>query len=105
MLAFLMTCIVQTLRYDTPLHREVTIAINGQALVYGPADRAMIHYDIMAPATSQSVALMMIHLAITQSETHVANDIVRTDGNRIVCQTDTIARGCLTCHCGIGRKT
>jgi hypothetical protein len=76
MLAFLMTCIVQTLRYDTPLHREITIAINGQALVYGPADRAMIHYDIMAPATSQSVALMMIYLPIAQSETHVADYIV-----------------------------
>jgi hypothetical protein len=105
MLAFLMTCIVQTLRYDTPLDREVTIAINGQTLVYGPADRTMVHYNIMAPAASQSVALMVIHLAITQTETHVANNIVRTHGNRIVCQTDAIARSCLTCNGGVLGKS
>jgi hypothetical protein len=67
-LAFLVTGIVQTLCYDTPLHGEVLITKYGQTLVYGPTDRAMIHYDIMTSAASQSVALVVGYLAISQSK-------------------------------------
>jgi hypothetical protein len=59
MLAFLVTGIVQTLCYDTPLHCEVLIAKYGQTLVNRPTDRAMVYYDIMTSAASQSVALMV----------------------------------------------
>jgi hypothetical protein len=72
----LVSGIVETLADDAPLDGKVTIAIDGQALVYGPADRAMIHYDIMTSATTQSVTFVMIHLPIAQSETHVADYIV-----------------------------
>jgi hypothetical protein len=68
MFAFLVAGIVQTLRYDTPLYREITIAKYGQTLVNRPTDRAMVYYDIMTSAASQSVALVVGYLAISQSK-------------------------------------
>ena len=75
-LAFLVAGIVQTLCYDAPLYREVLIAKYGQTLVYGPTDRAMIHYDIMTSAASQSVTLMMSYLSVAQSEAHISDDVI-----------------------------
>jgi hypothetical protein len=101
MLAFLMTGIVQALCYDTPLHCEVLIAKYGQTLVNRPTDRAMIHYDIMTSAASQSVALVVGYLAISQSKAQIANDVVRSYGNGIVCQADAIARSRLSSNGGV----
>jgi len=67
-LAFLVTGIVQALCYDTPLYREITITKYGQTLVNRPTDGAMVYYDIMTSAASQSVALVVGYLAISQSK-------------------------------------
>ena len=67
-LAFLVAGIVQALCYDTPLHCEVLITKYGQTLVNRPTDRAMVYYDIMTSAASQSVALVVGYLAISQSK-------------------------------------
>ena len=104
MLAFLMTCIVQTLRYDAPLYGEVAISVDGQTLVDRPADGAMVDDDVLTATASQTITLMMSHLTISQSKTHVANDVVGSNGYRVVCQTDSIAGSRLSCHRRVWRE-
>ena len=102
---FLMSGIVEALAHNAPLHGEVTIAVDRQTLVNRPADAAVVDDDIMTVTTSKPVAFVMGDLSITQSETYIAYDIIGTDHNRIVGQTDPVTWGSLSCYCRVLRKS
>ena len=99
----LMSSIVEALAHDAPLDSEVTIAVDGQTFINGPANAAVVDDDVVTAATAQPVAFMMGNLTITQSEAHIAYDIIGTDHDRIVSQTDTVTRGSLSCNSRVFR--
>ena len=94
---FRVSGILQALRNDTPLHGEVLTAINRQALIDAPTDRAVVDDDIVVIHRSQAVALVFIYMAIAQAETHITDDdIVAVDGDGIVGHADTVTRSRLS---------
>ena len=52
----------------------------------------MVNDDVLLVHTTQSVSLMIFHLAIAKTETHVAkNNVAGLDSEWIVCHTDAVA--------------
>ena len=98
---FLMSGIVEALAHNTPLHSEVTIAVDRQTLVNRPADAAVVNDDVVTVAAAQSVAFMMSHLSVTQSEAHETYNRIGTDHDRIVGQTNAVAWGSLSCYSSV----
>ena len=92
---FLVSGIVETLADDAPLDGKVAIAIDGQALIDTPTDGTVVDDNIVTATASQTVALMVGHFSVAQAETHVADDVVGTDHDGIVGQTDAVARSSL----------
>ena len=82
----------EALRADGPLHGDVLTSINRYTLVYAPAHGAMVYDDVVLIHAAESVALMIGHILVTQSEAHVAYDsIVATYLKRVVGYAYTVA--------------
>ena len=92
MRSFAMSCIIKTLRRNTPLHRDIVRTIHRQTFIDTPTDRTMVDNDVYKIHATQAIALVISHISISQTETHITdNHIVSTDGERIIGHTDTIA--------------
>ncbi len=103
--SLLVSGIVEALTHDAPLDSEVTITVDGQTFINGPADAAVVDDDVVTAAATKPVAFMMGNLTISQSETHIAYDIIGTDHDRIISQTDTVTRGSLSCYGRVLRES
>ena len=67
----------QALRGDAPLHGDILRAIDGEALVDGPADGTVIDNDILSVHSTQAVALVGIRVGfqslVAQTETDITD--------------------------------
>ena len=90
--AFLVSAVAQALADDAPLYGDVLASVDGTALVDAPRDGAVVDDDVVMVAGSQSVALVVGHLAVAQSEAHEADDdVVCRDDEGIVGHADAVA--------------
>src|ERR1019366_8148317 len=92
----IMRPVMQCLRDDVTLERDILCAARTGAFVRTPTDRAMIHDAVVAVAHARAV-----HRAlgpVTNTETHVADDdIMRAISARaVIRQTDAVARRSLS---------
>ena len=91
MRSFAMSCIIKTLRRNTPLHRDIARTIHRQTFIDTPTDRTMVDNDVFKIHAAQAIAFVISHKSISQTETHITdNHIVSTDSERIIGHTDTI---------------
>ena len=74
--ALRVTCCYQTLVGDAPLYCDVGAAIDREAFVDAPADRAVVDDDILAVHTAQSVAFVLGDVTIAKAEPHISDDDV-----------------------------
>ena len=59
----------------------------------------MVHNDVLLIHASESVTLMVCHLAVAKTETHITkNDIACLNRKGIVCYTDAVTRRRLSCN-------
>ena len=95
MAAFRVTCILQALGHEAPLHGGVLVAIDGEALVDAPTHRAVVDDDVRLVEASESVpsvSTIHLHVLVAQTEAHVAhNHIVGLDLHGIVGHADAVA--------------
>jgi hypothetical protein len=93
------SCILKTLRSDTPLHSEVLGTIDRQALINTPTHGTVVDDDVFGIHTTESVSFVICHILVAQSETNITdNDILARNGERIIGNANAIARSRLSCN-------
>ena len=97
MVAFGVTRVYETLRYDAPLQGGILVAKERTALVNAPAHGAMVYHDAFLIHASEgipSVCTVFQYVFVAKTEAHIAyDDIVAFHANGIVGYADTVT-GC-----------
>ena len=89
---FRVSGVLQALAGDAPLHGDVLAAVHRQALVDAPRHGAVVDDDVVMVHRTQSVAFVVGHILVAQSEAHVAHDdVVAAHRYGIVGHADAVA--------------
>ena len=97
MSTLVVTGVVETLCYGTPLHGEVLIVVERSCLVDTPTHRAMVDDDVVAIASPERICTIVNIYGIATANAYETNDyVVCLVLQSVVAECDTITRGCLT---------
>ena len=85
----------QALGHETPLHGGILVAENGETLIDGPRDRAVVDDPVLlveAAETVPAVGTVLQYVLVAETEAHIAhNDVVAIDVAGVVGHADTVA--------------
>lgn len=97
MSTLVVTCVIETLCYGTPLHGEVLVVVERSSLVDTPAHRAMVDDDVVAIASPERISTIVNIYGIATANAYETNDyVVCLVLQSVVAECDTITRGCLS---------